>query len=115
MKLHSFLVIENSGLGHVLCNSKVTVRAKNAVEAAKKATKCPIEMLAEADTSVKGVWEVTDIVSAVGWAGQTDPAHIKAMEDLVVKGHMRKRTFPGNLREVTFDPINQWLVTVIKR
>lgn len=32
-KLYSFLVIEDSGLGHAFCNAKSTVKAKDALEA----------------------------------------------------------------------------------
>jgi len=107
-----FLVIEDSGVGHHLCNSRVTVKAENALQAAIKATQCPVGMVVEEDPNENGVWTAIDEISNRGWSGVTDKAHIKLMEEMVDKKHMRRRVYDG---KVIYNPISQWIVTVIRR
>lgn len=118
-KMPKFLVIEDSGLGHAFCNAKKTVSAKNALEAAKKVTQCPFKMVVEKDASQRGVWEAYDIISEVGWSGITDPEHIKVLEEAVKLGHATRHEWPkGHPRHgeaPSYQPRNQWIVTVIKR
>lgn len=118
MKPSRFLVIEDSGLGHAFTNAQKEVTAKDAVEAALKVTKCPIKMVAEKGGE-KGVWEVFDEASHLGWSGITDEAHIKTLEKLVKLGFYTKHSWPeGHPRHgepPSYSPINQWMVTVVKR
>lgn len=93
--MERYLVIEDSGLGTALCNSAVVVEAETPVEAAVRATKCPIPMFLGEEWVPGLVWSVQDEISKVGW--NTTEMKVK-FPDLI----------GGNS-----SPRNQWLVLVV--
>lgn len=94
--MERYLVIEDSGLGTVLCNGAVVVEAESPVDAAVLATRCPIPMFLGEEWVPGLMWLVRDEVSKVGWNGTG----------------MREK-YPDVVPE-SGGPRNQWLVMVVR-